>query len=384
MSKSTSNKNGALSLNNNSMEVSMKNVSKLKLAAQLKFEQEQFIKQWHKENAALIEPVIEEQEVFAKADHEAIAEELVNMYGEAIYSYTGKRGGASVKLVEETSSVDLTQPDYLSDSEINELSDEELAELLLEEDDGGIVADVAAQHSASIMTGNQELITKRSSIYEDGGNFGLVRCTDLLSINSQWMTRKAEQAFIDAEDRYTYGLVAEMTAKFEAKREIQVAMRDFAYASFAALAEEIKSAASYKDAKAIFDNSTITVNQALVAEFGSNYIYEHCMLTNKHGTHSMQDWFFIVQRSKLNAVLKEVWTDSYNAKCYAAYERVRKVINNAPVDNKLLPAYIASHGKAAGLDKQDVKLALSHAYNNQEARFPMYIYTALRNYSQAA
>jgi len=351
-------KNGANVLNGS-------NVSKLNSEVSMKKSNEQFIAQWYVDNAELLkaegcEEITEEHYSFEEA--EAIR---LNFYE----ADSMRRTQRATINVEVEADYDLS-PVYLDQDEINEDDEDFIWDV------GGNEYYTHKQHLASIQTGDQERINKRSDVFEMGGGIGLVRYySDEVGNDNVFIPASQVEARERSEEARAKYYAKQLADRYDARRVVETEMRDFAIAEYkriAALIVDSDSSVKYGV------RTDILVREALEREFGTKYIYKYCRYTYKGVNYSTFDGFFhrVMQAKYIKPIT--VIADK------SAYDSMMNKLNSVPASNaKHLAALIGNSSREIGLDKEEVSKALSYAWNNGEF-LDRSVYFALKAFSKAA
>lgn len=342
-------------------EVSMKNA--------------EFIKQWYLENAELLK-----SEGLEEINDEHYSFEEAEAIRLNFYEADSMRRTQRVTLnVEVEADYDLS-PVYVDQDEINDQDEDYIWDV------GGNEYYTHKQHQASILTGNQDRITKRSDVFEMGAGIGLVRyVSDECGNEVVFIAAKEEESKRLSEVNRGKFYASELANRYNARRVVETEMRDFAIAEYkrlAALIVDEDSAMKYGV------RTDILVREALEAEFGTKYIYRYCRYTYKGKKFSSFDTFFhMVMQAKhispvceVHAAYKKEVTDVKKN----AYESLMSKLNKVPASSaKHLAALIYNSAREIGLDKAEVSKALSYAWENGEF-LDKSVYFALKKFSSKA
>jgi hypothetical protein len=352
----TNSKNSNSNNNSNLKEVSVKNSTTLFLTSSPELEKAHAarktaeIKAWYAANEHLLEAEVE-NEVISFDDAETIRAEVYD----ADSLRRTKRQSVNVEVEEETLSI----------------TDENMFSLFeVDEDDiydaGGMEATVSRQVRASILTGNVDGITKRSSVYEDGGDINTVRPTELthLMVNDNlFIAMSQESTAVEAEKRYVSALVSNMKQVTDARRAKELEVIAYAQECYQQLADKGEYIhESYK-----------VVREMINEKFGSEYIYKYCRVQTYNFKGTMESYFHTRMHAKYLAPLRQ-------QKGRDAYLVIQSVLDTIPAKSEAHLAYIIANEST--FDKNLVKLALDYAWDNRAngKEFSKPIYFALKKH----
>lgn len=241
-------------------------------------------------------------------------------------------------------------------------------------DMGGAEFYVAQQHKAAIQCGDVDRITKRSSVYEDGGDIAVTRVTGIEHGNDNMFANRVQEAhLVEKEIRYAKALAAEMKAKFDARRAKEIEMRDFAIAEYKRIAALIVDEAS---AVKYGEGTYVLVRAALKEKFGTEYIYKYVRYEYKGKKYpTFETCFHMMMTDKF---IKSTILAVVGDKRKLAYLALKKQLDGVPARNAAhLASLIKSMHKEIGIDRSRISDALGYAWENGEF-FAGPVYGALK------
>lgn len=345
----------------------MKNTTK-KEQRTFELKQQLEIQAWYQANSHLLDAEIE-NEVISFDDAEEIR---LHIYDVDSFRKS-KRQSVSAKEDEEV--VNYTETAYLEDMQQENDEDEDFIFDL-----GGNEAKVEKQYKAAILCGNYDLVTKRSSVYEDGGGLGLVRLTsDLNGNDNLFMAAGEERDFLAKEDRIAKGYAKQLADRFDARRIKEVEMRDYAIERYSHYASMLQTAEDVENLAKNADYVLTLVRADLQAKFGKQYIYMSAKYEFKGKKYGSFDMCF--HDSMYAKYIKPVKDRLQADKRRDAYLKLLESVQTLPVSsNKHLAWLVANKHRECGIDTRIIKDALGYAWDNKESveQFDKQVYFALK------
>ena len=361
--------------------------------AELQFANDKFIKDWHAANADLLDPVIEDFYA-SSADKESIRIMLYNTESYRVGAAAMKRKSMSAEFIDEAASTFINAKSDIGD----DIGDDFIS------DDGGIEAKVGNQVRASISTGNQEMITKASSVYEDGGDAGLVRITFDYHGNDQlFVSPIQEVAMLAAEDRNAKAMGQAMYNASMNRRNGYI--RNEGQEDAVRVAGEVEkrniAISLYENYAALIANGNKFLRTAYITNmvryelellYGSQYIYKYCKFSRTLA--GIQDSPEIFDTVFHKAMYNKHIVPAKAAEARNAYLHLAQVIDTCPASSeKQLAWLIFNRSGEMGLDVSKITDGLDYAWNHKDLTdsngkalatlFPATAYYALRNLAEA-
>lgn len=365
----TTSSNSNNSNNNNSKFIKGVLMKKTTIKEQqlLKAQEQSVIDAWYAANGHLVEEVVEEEIISFDT-----AEELRNHLYMVDSLRKSSRQSLSAKESDEV--VNYAETTYFEDAlELNE-EDEDFIW-----DNGGNEAKVERQLKAAILTGDYSRVTKRSSVYEDGGGENLVRATDALHGNGNVFVAAGTEADLAAKEmRITKGYALQLAERYTARRAKEIEMRDFAIERYKYYASLIKTNDDVIKYGETADATQKLVKSDLIQEFGTEYIFMACKYEYKGKKRGSLDLFFHdTQYIKyINPAKQAVKQDERRAK----YLEILASVETIPASSPRHVAWLLINKTAeVGINVSSIRDALGYAWDNADVKqFDKQVYFALK------
>ena len=358
-------------------EVLMKNTT-LKEARALARKNQEVISAWYADNKGALDPIVEGEEISFET-----AEELRHLLYFTESLRKTRKSSSSVKLSDEV--VSYSETVYLEDALQENDEDEDFIWDL-----GGNETSVEKQYKAAILTGDYSKITKRSSVYEEGGGSNLVRATDVLHGNHNiFVAAGSEKDLHYKEDRMVEGYIEQMALRYNNRRngyvdvngnEVagELEMRDYAkerYAYYASLIITNEDVVKYAETA---DDTTALVRADLKAKFGKEYIYMACKYTHKGKRYGSFDQCFHDHMYKdiILPVKNQLKVDERRD----TYLEILELVDSIPASSpRHLAWLILNKHQEFGIPVKKVAQALGYAWDNKDkTQFTPAVYFALK------
>lgn len=348
-------------------EVIMKTTT-LKQERALALAKQAEISAWYAQNGDLLDPVVENEVISFETAEEL---RLLTYFTESLR----KTKRSSVSASEDEEVLNSVAVSYNEDAQQENDEDEDFIWDL-----GGNESKVERQYKQAILTGDYSGVTKRSSVYEEGGGNNLVRAEQALHGNDNiFVVAGSEMDLQDKEDRMVKGYANQLALRYTARREVEVEMKEYAierYAYYASLIKTNEDVVAYAETA---DNTTALVRADLKSKFGKEYIYQACKYTHKGKKYNSFDQCFHdhMYVKYMLPVKNQLKVDERRE----VYLKVLELVDSIPASSpRHLAWLILNKHQEFGIPVKEVAKALGYAWDNKDktTQFTPAVYFALK------